>query len=69
MHNYLRYPCQTSAEFTERFLTHKHSQRSGLQTFEAPKGVAYADSLDWRTKGAVTSVQSQVLRITIHSIN
>eukprot|EP00731_Ephydatia_muelleri_P007188 Em0003g1436a len=49
----------TSAEFTERFLTHKHSQRSGLQTFEAPKGVAYADSLDWRTKGAVTSVQSQ----------
>nr|ADQ74586.1 silicatein alpha 3 [Lubomirskia baikalensis] len=48
-----------SAEFTERYLTHKHSQRSGLQTFESPKGVTYADSLDWRTRGVVTSVQSQ----------
>ena len=62
---------QTSAEFAELFLTHKHVQRSGLQTFKAPAGVSYADTLDWRTKGAVTSVKTQVppnLRFVLNKI-
>ena len=31
-----------------------------MKAFLAPKGVQYAESIDWRTKGAVTSVKYQV---------
>ena len=37
-----------------------------LNAFRAPRGVKYVDSIDWRTKGAVTSVKYQVSSLTTY---
>ena len=44
------------------FLNHQQGNYTfrRVTMFEAPQGVKYADSVDWRTKGAVNSVKNQV---------
>nr|BAG74347.1 silicatein-G2 [Ephydatia fluviatilis] len=51
----------TDEEFAERFLNHQQGNYTlrRVAMFEAPQGVKYADSVDWRTKGAVNSVKNQ----------
>nr|CAQ03433.1 silcatein 2 [Spongilla lacustris]CAQ54052.1 silicatein alpha 4 [Spongilla lacustris] len=48
-------------EYNEIYLTHETGNYThhGLKMFQAPKGVQYADSIDWRAKGAVTSIKYQ----------
>nr|AAF21819.1 silicatein beta [Tethya aurantium] len=48
-------------EFVDKYLSYTKSDKKkrNVKMFEAPEGVSYPESLDWRTKGAVTSVKNQ----------
>nr|BAG74343.1 silicatein-M2 [Ephydatia fluviatilis] len=51
----------SAEEYAEQYLTNARgsNEQRKMETFLAPKGVQYAESIDWRTKGAVTSVKYQ----------
>ena len=54
---------QTDAEYLEKHRSYSPPDPKLVLKFpvyKAPQNVSYADSLDWRTKGAVGSVKDQV---------
>ena len=52
---------QTDSEFLEQYGTYSKSEKTYTHSriFRSPPMTSYPESVDWRTKGAVTSVKSQ----------